>query len=77
MHKLTKDKNIFDLYSKLKNNGSKGKAVEFIANLCGVKKVTVRTQWLAHKELPDYLKEDKKDKIISYLQKAVNINNGI
>lgn len=71
----TKEENIFNLYDQLPKDGSKGNAIGFIAETCGVKKANVKANWFLFREFPSYIQDNKLDEIIDYLQKAVNLKN--
>ena len=71
---MTIDDNIFELYSQLPNDGGKQLAKNYIADICGVT-VFSSTQWIKNKQLPKYLEDGKKYKIIAYMQKAIALNN--
>lgn len=66
----TKQFKIFDLYSQLGKNGERGRAIEFISELTGVRKSTIKSNWFNVNELPFYLLQDEKklNKIIQYLE---------
>ena len=68
---MTKQDNIFQLYDLLNKNGSKGDAIKFIANLIGIKKVSVKGNWFNNKEIPNYIKTEDLDAIVTYLQNAI------
>lgn len=74
---LTKEENIFSLYSQLGNSGQKGDAACFIAKTFNVKVGTVRMHWLKNRELPEHAKmnEHKMDEVTTYLQNAIRLQN--
>ena len=72
---MTKEDNIFELYDKLNKSGARGEAAKYIANLCGVKVVTVKGHWLVNRQFPDYVEDGVKDEIIAYLQNVNLLQN--
>jgi len=72
---MTKESNIFYLYSQLNKAGQRGEAQKFIANLCDVKVGTVKNHWFLNKELPGHLEEATQDRIIFYLQNQIAVTN--
>ena len=72
---MNKEENIFKLYEDLPKDGARGDAIAFVAKTCKVKKANVKANWFLYREFPSYITDRQKDEIITYLQKAVNLNN--
>lgn len=68
---MTKDEQIFELYDKLGKSGQRHEAQKFIADKCGVRVGSVKSNYLLNKELPKGLDESIKDEIITYLKEKI------
>ena len=74
---MSKETNIFDLYSQLNKAGQRGEAHRHIANLCGVTVGTVKNHWFLNRELPKKVQEQTQNEIILFLQKQIALTNNI
>ena len=74
---MEKDNIIFNLYDQLGKSGQRRDAQKFIADKCGVRMSSVKSNYLMNRELPMNLSEEIKDDIINYLEDQVVIENKI
>ena len=74
---MSKETNIFDLYSQLNKAGQRGEVQRYISNLCGVTVGTVKNHWFLNKELPEHVQEATQNEIILFLQKQIAVSNNI